>query len=408
MKKVIALFMVFVIVVCTTGCFAQVQAEDLLSDITPQSVAITDLAGNTAAMADFAVRLMQASNEAGENTLISPLSVLYALSMTANGAKGETLSQMESVLGMPVDSLNSLLYSYAQGLPQGDRYKLNVANSIWFTNHERFTVDRNFLQTVVNYYDADIFSASFDDSTLEDINRWVENKTDGMIPQILDQIPDGAVMYLVNALAFDAEWAVIYNEYDVRRGVFTREDGTKDDAEFMYSEEAVYLEDDLAAGFMKYYADLSYAFVALLPKEGVTVAEYLDSLTGEHLQALLSSDDRSTVNACIPKFEVEYDVEMSEILKEMGMELPFGFGDLSGLGTSVIGDLYINRVLHKTYISVDERGTKAGAATAVEVNDECAIVDVKTVYLNRPFVYMIVDCENGVPVFIGTLMGVES
>lgn len=404
MKKYIAFMLAAVLALSAAGCFAQVNAEDLLEDIMPQFVPVTDLAGNTEAMTDFAVRLMQASNEAGENTLISPLSVLYALSMTANGAKGETLTQMEAVLGMPLDNLNRALYSYAKALPRGDKYKLNVANSIWFTTHERFNVNRDFLQTVANYYDADIYSAAFDDTTLRDINNWVKDKTGGMIPEILDQIPDEAVMYLVNALAFDAEWAVIYNEHSVLGGYFTREDGTRAEAEFMYSEEDVYLEDNLATGFVKYYADRSYAFVALLPNEGVTVADYLASLNGEHLQTLLSSDDRSTVHVRMPKFEVEYDVEMSEILMDMGMELPFGGGDLSGLGTSTDGDLYINRVLHKTYISVDERGTKAGAATAVEVNDECAVVDVKTVYLDRPFVYMIVDCENGVPVFIGTLM----
>jgi serpin B len=232
-----------------------------------------------------------------------------------------------------------------------------------------------------------------------------------MIPEVLDEIPPEAVMYLVNALAFEAEWADIYEKNQVRDGTFTKEDGTKQSAEFMYSDEYSYLEDEKATGFMKYYRGSKYAFVALLPNEGVTVSEYLNSIDGETLSALLSAPKGNSVQAAIPKFETEYSTEVSEMLKSMGMSLAFDEdnADFSGLGSSSAGNIYINRVIHKTFISVAEKGTKAGATTVIEMADKSAAApdEIKRVYLDRPFVYMLVDCENNIPFFIGTMMDIE-
>ena len=160
-------------------------------------------------------------------------------------------------------------------------------------------------------------------------------------------------MYLINALAFEAEWQKIYNKGRVREGVFTKEDGTRQNVELMYSEEYEFLKDEKATGFIKYYADRKYAFVALLPDEGVTVSDYVDSLTGERLRELLTDPKPVQVNAAIPKFEIEYSVKMNEILKGMGMVDAFDYeaADLSGIGSSSRGNLFISRVLHKTYCS---------------------------------------------------------
>lgn len=395
-----------------TACTPSMQSEDLMKDVSYNSIdGDCEVVVNSADVTDFAVRFFQASLEDGKNTLISPLSVLSALAMTVNGAKGETLTQMETVLGMPAEELNNYFYSYMKLLPQGENYKLNLANSIWFTDHERFTVNQNFLQLNADYYGADIYRTPFDTSTVKDINNWVKNETDGMIPQILDQIPQEAVMYLVNALAFEAEWADVYEKDQVRDGIFTLEDGTTQDVEYMYSEESNYLEDEKATGFLKYYKECKYAFVALLPKEGVSVSDYIASLDGEHVNKLIANRANPTVSTAIPKFESEYDTEMSEVLSDMGMDIAFNeeTADFSGLGTSTAGNIFINRVLHKTFISVAEQGTKAGAATVVEMTDECAfeVTDTKTVYLDRPFVYMLIDCETNIPFFIGTMMNVN-
>ena len=409
---IISLLLVCAMAVNLTGCTMKVQAKDLMEGITPNNVdALDDLSSQNADVTDFAIRLFKASNENGKNTLISPLSVLCALAMTANGAEEETLAQKEEVLGMTTDELNLNLYSYMKNLPQGDKYKLSLANSIWFTEDERFTVNQDFLQTNADYYGADIYKAPFDKQTLKDINNWVKQNTDGMIPEILDQIPPEAIMYLVNALAFEAEWSEIYEKHQVKDGEFTKEDGTKQDVKFMYGSEGTYFEDEKATGFMKRYKGGKYAFVAMLPNEGVSVSEYIASLDGESLNALLANPQYATVRTSIPKFETEYKVEMSDILQSMGMTEAFDMynADFEGLGTSTGGNIYISRVLHKTFISVGEKGTKAGAATIVEMKDGAAAepTEPKEVYLDRPFVYMLVDCENNIPFFIGTMMDVN-
>ena len=413
MKKLIALLLVFAMALGMTAC-SQVSANDLMKDVPAKAVdVLPDMDAGAAAVADFGVRLFKTSMEEGENTLISPLSVLYALAMTANGADGETLAQMEQVLGMGVDNLNSYMLAYLDLLPETKDYKMSLANSIWFKDDPNFTVEQSFLQTNADYYGAGAYKAAFDEGTRNDINNWVKEHTDGMIPEIIDEIPDEAIMYLVNALAFDAKWADEYEEHQIREGRFTMEDGTRQDVDMMHSEEYTYLEDDLATGFIKYYKDRKYAFVAMLPNEGVSVSQYVDSLTGEHLRELLNNPQDLTVFASIPKFETEYDIEMSEVLQEMGMTDAFDWrvADFSRLGTyNVDGmNICIKRVLHKTFISVSEQGTRAGAATAVEMVAEGAmeIVEFKEVVLDRPFVYMLIDCETNLPFFIGTMMNVN-
>lgn len=408
---IISLLLVCAMAVNLTGCTMEVQAKDLMEGITPNNVtALDNLSSQNADVTDFAIRLFKASEESGKNTLISPLSVLCALAMTANGAEEETLQQMEEVLGMTNEDLNLYLYSYMKNLPQGDKYKLSLANSIWFTEDERFTVNQDFLQANADYYGADIYKAPFNEQTKKDINNWVKQNTDEMIPEILDRVPVDAIMYLVNALAFEAEWSAIYKKDQVREGVFTKEDNTKQNVDFMYGSEGTYLEDENAAGFMKYYKGGKYALVTMLPDEGVSISDYIASLTGESVNALLTNPQHTTVYTAIPKFETEYSVEMSEILKDMGMPKAFdpNNAEFEGLGTSSAGNIFISRVLHKTFISVGEKGTKAGAATVVEMADGAAAEpqEPKEIYLNRPFVYMLIDCENNIPFFIGTMMNV--
>lgn len=406
-----------ILLLCSLGvnlaaCAMPVEATNLMDGVSPRKInpALGMGDGNIAA-SDFAVRLFSANMSEGKNTLISPLSVLCALAMTANGAEGETLSGMEAALGMSVSELNLYLYTYLLGLPEGEKYKLSVANSIWFTADESFSVNQDFLQLNADYYGADIYKAPFDATTLRDINNWVKSNTDGMIPKILDTIPKEAVMYLINAIAFEAEWTKYYEQGQVRDGEFTKDDGTKETADMMYSSEGKYLEGDNEIGFIKYYSGRKYAFAALLPDEGMSIEEYALSLSGEELNAILSGATSATVNTAMPKFEVEWSAELSKVLSAMGMGAAFDpdIADFSSLGTAADGNIYIDQVIHKTYIKVGEKGTRAGAATVVAMNKAEAgePVEPKRVYLDRPFVYMIIDCENNVPIFIGALADVN-
>ena len=395
-----------------TGCGPSVQARDLMSGVAPQTVsAQTPSTGEeSAAITDFSLRLFRQSTPQGENALLSPLSVLYALAMAANGARGETLIQMEQTLSLSVETLNQTLYAYRDALPQGDKARLSLANSIWLRDTPSLTVEPSFLQTNTDYYGAAVFSAPFDDSTVRDINRWVKEETEGMIPEILEEISPDTVAYLINALSFDGEWETVYKKEQIQTGPFTMEDGTVRQVELMYSSEHQYLEDENVSGFLKYYAGGDYAFAALLPREGLSVADYLSTLTGESLSTLLANPVETTVYAAIPKFELDDELELKGALSAMGMTDLFdpGLADLSGLGSSDSGNLYIDSVLHKTTITVDEKGTRAGAVTSLAVNDSAAPLQPKTVYLDRPFVFLLVDCRAQLPLFLGTVMDPES
>ncbi len=387
-----------------TGCTQSIKAADLMKEIEARPVQTVSELSEGEAFADFAVRLFQAVRKEGENVLISPYSVLSALAMTANGAKGETLSQMEKVLGMTRDELNRTVCSYQSSLSEGEK-QLRPANSIWFNEDESFTLNREFLQTNADYYGADAYRVPFDQETCDEINDWVKQKTDGMIPEILDKIPQEAVMYLINALAFDAEWQAVYSENQVWDQEFTAEDGKKTRAEFLHGTEYDYLKCENAAGFLKRYAGGRFAFAALLPDEGVKLSDLVASLDGKTLHTILASPENTEVVTAIPKFKADFSGELSEALIRMGMPLAFdrSGADFSGIGSSSEGNLYLSRVLHKTYLQLDERGTKAGAVTAVEVFAESALMpkEKKEVVLDRPFVYMLIDLETNAPFFIG-------
>ena len=355
----------------------------------------------------FALNLLQQTYEDGKNEMISPLSVLAALTMTENGAKGNTLSQMEQVLsdGTPVGQQGRELSSYMKKLTDTENEHLNIANSIWLKDADTLHVEDDFLSENSKLFDAEIYQAPFDDSTLKDINTWVSNKTEKMIPEILDQIEYDSVMYLINAVAFDAKWQSPYEKEDVQDGTFTPENGGSQSVDMMYSTEGYYLEDDSTTGFIRPYEE-GYSFVALLPKEGISMSDYISQMSAEKLVTVIANAGTDyEVDAAIPKFKSEYSVELNDTLKNMGMTDAFDpeKADFSGIGTSDRGNLYIDMVLHKTYIEVDEQGTKAGAATVVGIAEYASLETpvVKTVHLDRPFVYAIIDNETKMPIFLG-------
>lgn len=357
--------------------------------------------------ANFAVELFKQSADGMKNYMISPLSVMLALSMTANGAEGETLAQMEEVLGgsLDIDELNKNIRAFVSNLPNDEKASLSVANSIWLREGE-LNVKKEFLETNADYYNADVYSAKFDEHTINDINNWVSYKTDGTVKQILDEIPGGAVMYLINALTFDAEWKEIYTEDQIFDGEFNGVSG-KQTVSMMSSREDLYLEDDRATGFIKPYAE-GYSFVAMMPNDNIDIEDYIASMSGSEFISTIKNAKDGLVNVTVPKFKTEYSIEMSSALKSLGMTNAFDEkkADFSGIDSS--GNLFINRVLHKTFINVDERGTKAGAATVVEMRGEVAalIEDVYTVNLDRPFVYAVIDNQTCLPVFMGAVMDV--
>ena len=386
-------------------------AVDLMDGIMPGTVYDSPL-DNTfiTGMADFSIELFRKSVAEGENSMISPLSVMLALAMTANGADGETLAEFESVLGggIPINVLSEYLHSYISGLPSSERAMLSIANSIWFRDNDSLRVENGFLQTNADYFGAQIYRAAFDDTTVRDINNWVSENTDEMIDSILDRIEPDHMLFLINAIAFDADWLVPYNEHNIREGDFTEINGNVRSVDFMHSQESIFLDDGMATGFKKFYANREYSFVAMLPNEGVSIQEYIESLTGDGFMDMINSAQDALVLAAMPKFEFEYEISMVDVLGALGMPSAFDEieADFSKMATSDIGNIFISEVLHKTFISVNELGTRAGAATMVIAAEDSAPALVKTVTLDRPFVFAIIDNATNLPIFIGALLTV--
>lgn len=287
--RILSLALILTTVLSLSDCSKSVKSANLMKDVKANVVNMDiDLRGDDLkSVADFTVSLFKSNTPSEKNALISPISVLCALTMTANGAKDETLTQMENVFGLSISELNNYLHSYLNSLSSGSKYKISVADSIWFKDDKSLSVEKDFLQKNADYYNAAIYKAAFGKDTLKDINTWVSENTDGMVKNILDEIPVDAVMYLINALAFDAEWESIYKKHQVHDGTFTTESGKVQDVKIMNSTESLYLDDGNATGFIKYYADRRYAFAALLPNKGLSVADYIETLTGDILSAPL-------------------------------------------------------------------------------------------------------------------------
>ncbi|MBQ2676832.1 MAG: serpin family protein [Clostridia bacterium] len=404
------------ILICTltfnlTSC-TRVQAEDLSKGVTANSVPERQPDDSfKASQIRLAVELFKASSSknTGENLLISPLSIQLALAMTANGANGKTKQEMEQLLGgeISLQELNEYLHTYVESLPDEKDNKLKIANSIWFRDDkDRLTVEKDFLQTNANYYNAQIFKSAFDGQTLKDINNWIDINTDSMIDNALNEIDPNSVMYLINALMFDARWQTPYEKDDVYDGEFTSASKEKQSVKMMRSEENLYLNDGSAKGFVKNYKNYKYSIAALLPNEGVSIDEYIRGLTAEGLMNTLQNAEHRPVSATIPKFSYEYSLNMKDVLRSLGINSAFDpiSADFSKMTSSKV---HLDQVIHKTFISVDERGTKAGAVTIVELKDTAVAPMPITVVLDRPFVYMIIDNSTNLPIFIGATMSVK-
>jgi serpin B len=359
----------------------------------------------SAAALGFAAELLRRTE--GDNRLLSPLSVLCALGMVLEGAGGETRSQMEAAFGVSGEALDAFLGPWLSALAAEEGSPLRVADGIWISDRPDLHISEGFLERNRSCYGAAVEQCPFDAAAVDRINEFVKRNTRDMIEKLLDALPPEAVLVLVNALAFEADWETPYREDQVRPGVFHTESGEEQEATFLHSGENVYLKDENTTGFLKYYSGGRYAFAALLPAEGMALADYVASLTGEKLRGLLAGAKETKVETVTPKFETEFSVQLNDALMAMGMTDAFDadLGDFSALGFCDNGDnLYIGQVVHKTYLKLDETGTRAGAATGVTIYAASALREPPPqVVLDRPFVYLLLDTETNIPLFIGTV-----
>ena len=359
------------------------------------------------------------TNKPDENFLISPVSISTALAMTANGADGNTRDQMEQLLGsgLTLDQLNEYMAYYKNNLPDEKKEKLYLANSIWFRDDPTLKVHDSFLETNKKFYDSEIYKTPFDDTTVDDINSWVNQNTRSMIPKLLnhgdlDKKNDvKPMMTLINTLYFEAEWDKIYDDFQVYDDKFTNFKGEENDIKLMSSMEQYYYDLGDADAFRKYYKNKNYSFVGILPKEN-DIESYVDNLDADKLlEGLSEYEDPESVELYvkIPKFKYNYESKLKDVLIDLGMGDAFDdykadFSKINDLSVDNAANLYIGDVLHKTRIEMAEKGTKAAAVTAVMMIAASAPQPQtkKEIHidLDRPFVYMILD-KNDVPVFIG-------
>ena len=405
-----------VVLVCTLlfsnvmPSFNTVQAsENLMSGIKPDKMDLKAEISEefVSAAADFSVNLFQKSVNKDTNSLVSPVSVYLALGMTANGADGNTLKQFENVLGsgLSISELNRNYYNVTNQLKSIKDGKLQIANSIWYRN-QGLKVEKGFLQKNADYFGAGAFQLDFSkQSAANKINHWVKENTGGKIDKMVDQIDDNTVMYLINTLYFESDWLQGYMKYNVSSKEFHT--GQEDVSTSFMSSEEHYIHDEKSTGMVKPFKDTRYAFAAILPKEGTNLQDYISGMTGKGFLKLMSSSERERADCWLPKFKYEYSVNLNDPLKSLGLTDAFNgdVSDFSKMGSTAQGNLYIGNVLHKTFIEVDEAGTKAGAATSVEMATSSSMpsAEPKKVVFDRPFVYAIIDTQTKLPVFIGTV-----
>lgn len=360
------------------------------------------------AVQSFAWELLQQNLEEA-NPVLSPVSAYLALCMAGNGAREETLAEFYELLGNDLQCTPCELIS---GLSrETDGMTINLANSAWAD--EEMIVSQEYLTDIDSYFQAEIYQADLaSEQAMKDMNSWISGKTRGLIPSLLEECLDEDVrLVLYNTIYFNGDWRNAFNAYDTLEQEFALEDGKKVTVDMMriLEENQVYLKNDFAEGVKLPYQDENIVFLALKPANGCTVREMYEQLTWEDVEGFLRQEDTVPCNLHLPKFEVTFEKELNDSLKNMGLQKAFdpGLADLSGLGSTLQGgNLYISLVKQKAVIKVDEEGTEAAAVTSVEIRKECAMEysqPVVDITFDQPFLYMIVDLEKEVPLFMGIM-----
>ncbi len=390
---------------CANSAAIGVGAGNLMADIKANTV---EPGGSAADTTEFALELLK-NTYAGENTVISPLSAYLALAMTANGSVGVTLREFEQVLGAHLDELNDtgklLLDAFNS---TSDAVTIKSVNGIWYNAASVFTPNAGFLQTNADYYNAAAVAAGFSDqTTVDNINQFVSDNTNGLIEKMLDNL-DADIMVLINTLYFKGDWASPFNADDTTDIRFTLSDGDGIRTPTMEQEyDAVpYFECDDARGIILPYADDRFAYVAILP-DG-SVSDYVSALTAGAFSDLIDSASDKNVKLLLPRYETEGQYDLNDILKAMGLNMAFDpdKADFSAMGSVENGNIYIDQVKQNAVFKLGEKGTEAAAATSVQMAtmgmplEQPELIEL---HLNRPFMYALMDMETMTPLFLGVV-----
>ena len=409
MEKKVTLFICLLLITAMilAGCSSSINLMDGIGPNNGVPVSETMDEKINQAILNFAWDMFRESSSNEGNLMISPPSVYFALAMAANGADGETKTEMMKALdaeNIPMDDLNEGLNYWMNSITKNRTAKFSIANSIWYK--EGFKPSKDFLQANADYYSADIHSLDFSKKSAPNtINDWVKNATNSKIDKIVEKINDDLVMYMINAIYFKGDWKYEFPANKTHKSTFNSPSG-EIETDFMNKiGDMDYLEFNGATGVILPYLDERFAFVGLLPKEGDTPRDLMNNLTAMDLLNLIKNKDVKNIELSIPKFESSYEDSLLDELSAMGMKLPFdpNNADFSMMNESHAKDLSISEVKHKTYIKVDEKGTEAAAVTSIGVGATSMPIELPRLTFDRPFIYGIVDVTTGIPLFIGIM-----
>ena len=339
-----------------------------------------------------------------DNLMISPLSVSYALGMTYNGAAGTTLEAFRDVLHFNDLTNQEVNESYKDLMGQlvtlDNQVEFSIANSIWY--RLGFEVLSEFISTNQEYFDAAVEEIDFSDpQTVEIINQWIEDKTNHMIKDMLDFIPVDAVMYLINAIYFNAQWKYEFDKNETHEDNFMLADGSRHLTDFMIVNSDFYYtsNEDFRAVELP-YGDSAFSMVVMLPSGEKTVSDLVANLDVEHWDSWFENSGMTNVQVELPKFKYGFKSLLNDPLSNLGLGVAFtDAADFTRI--SPLGGLFISRVIHQTFIDVQEEGTEAAAATIVEISYTSAGGGPLIFKVNKPFLYLIKENSTGAIIFIG-------
>ena len=360
---------------------------------------------DAAAVTDFSLKLFRNLSTNDENTLFSGTSAWMALGMAASGAQGETLEQMEAVLGLSQKQISKAASAFFSSMEKQN--SLSMADSVWLKDQFAEKVSKSFLETCAQDFQAEVFSSALDQASVKDINDWTSKHTDGLIQDFLKEIPAQTQMMLINAEAFDGKWASVFDEADTKKQTFHNQNGSGSSVDFLNGSAEWSVENNDFTGFIKKYDDSRYGYMLLLPRDNSQLlSDAVDRLDGKAVTDLISGRMNADVQISMPRLDQECSLKLNDALMASGMRDAFSDqADFSGL-TGSRNDLFISSVLQKTYIEVSEKGTRAAAATEVGIETMALPVEAEPVVADRPYLYMIVDLEHSMPLFIGQVMNI--
>ena len=417
LKRKVALIALSVLMVLLVGSIVN---EIVILYLSPQSqisdvYALSDEKANSvdkslvSSNSKFALNIFKelSIEDANKNVFISPLSILIALSMAFNGAESTTKDAMARVLqleNMSLEEINQRYLNLIESLENADnQVKLSIADSVWIRDTLEPYVKQDFTQRVKEFFKSEVFCRDFGDpQTIDEINGWISNKTNGKIDRMVEDIGPDLVMFLINAIYFKGEWVTSFNESATKQADFFLSDGSTVKAAMMSTKGnfSFYEGEDFKAARLPYGRD-KIAMYVFLPKGDVALDSFIESLSQETLENYV--DRFSLVEGLevrFPKFKIEYGVKrLNDVLKELGMGIAFDptNADFTGIAPA---PLFIEYVDHKAVIEVNEKGTVAAAATVVGI-DVTSVPTNPTFIVDRPFFFVIRDDRSGTILFMG-------